>query len=88
MEKSMYGTYIFLRIYRKNQPNLVPTSSVDRNIEISNPHTFRKRNNSVSSEAPWEVVGLKMASLEYPWRIHGTPGIFTDPWMVDFYSKM
>ena len=22
----------------------------------------------------------------HPWRIHGTFGIFTDPWMVDFYG--
>ena len=21
-------------------------------------------------------------------RIHGTNGIFTDPWMVDFYGKL
>ena len=24
----------------------------------------------------------------FPWRIHGTNGIFTDPWVVDFYGKL
>lgn len=97
----MYGTYIFLLIYRKNQPNLgkyyIPyIKCLVWNIEISNPphlpqaqqlRFFRSALGSCGTQNGGRPKMIPQRGLEYPLGSMGCL-VYLPTFKVDFYSKM